>query len=397
MDGDVRRGVRERAVGAGVTADGIRPAAAMRRGPSTRAVAAMWAVAGLLAATVALRHTLSAGAPTATVIAFAAVFGVLMAAGCIWPITLYVAESPDAIDVDEGFFVLLVLLVPASLTVLVFAVAMVVALRSGAAHWPWSAFNVGRVVTSVGLGALVFAFLHGSARASPGYAKVGAALAGAVVLLRRQHRRHGRRSWRPWALLAPDGVRGARGQAPRRRRAASASPSRPACCSPITRVTCPSPCCPCWSCAPWATATSTPGTTGPGCAASSGPRSTSTAPWAVEETRAAVLASAGSLLRSPDVSLTSEPPGRRGARRRPMRGRRPHPLARGRGAEPDRALRRRPTGRCSRHWLRSAPSPWPTPSSTPRSASSRRQALAHHRQPRRGRVRHQRGRARSPS
>ena len=180
MDGDVRRGVRERAVGAGVTADGIRPAAAMRRRPSTRAVAAMWAVAGLLAAAVALRHTLSAGAPTATVIAFAAAFCVLMAAGFIWPITRDVAEGPDAIDVDEAFFVLLVLLVPASLTVLVFAVAMVVALSIRRRPMAWSAFNVGRVVASVGLGALVFALLHGQ-QAPPGYAKVGAALAGAVV------------------------------------------------------------------------------------------------------------------------------------------------------------------------------------------------------------------------
>ena len=140
----------------------------------------MWAAAGLVAGALALRQTLSAGAPTAKVIMFAAVFGVLMAASFIWPITRDVAEGPDAIDVDEAFFVLLVLLVPAALTVLVFAVATIVALSIRRRPMAWSAFNVGRVVASVGLGALVYGLLHGQ-QAPPGYAKVGAALAGAVI------------------------------------------------------------------------------------------------------------------------------------------------------------------------------------------------------------------------
>ena len=47
-----------------------------------------------------------------TEIACAAVFGALMAATWIWPLTHYVDGESDAVDFDEGFFVLLILLVP---------------------------------------------------------------------------------------------------------------------------------------------------------------------------------------------------------------------------------------------------------------------------------------------
>ena len=209
----------------------------------------MWAVAGLLAATVALRHTLSAGAPTATVIAFVAAFCVLMAAGFIWPITRDVAEGPDAIDVDEAFFVLLVLLVPASLTVLVFAVAMVVALSIRRRPMAWSAFNVGRVVASVGLGALVFALLHGQ-QAPPGYAKVeSGARRCAVTLLRRQHGCHGLHHVDVGHLRGAGRCSGdSPGGSPGDRRAASASPSPSRCSWPTTRSTSRLPCCPFSSC-----------------------------------------------------------------------------------------------------------------------------------------------------
>ena len=88
---------------------------------STRIVVVLWAAAGLAACALALYRTVTVAAPTATVIMFAAVFGALMAASWVWPITMYIDGESDAIDLDEAFFVLLVLLIPAALTVLVFA------------------------------------------------------------------------------------------------------------------------------------------------------------------------------------------------------------------------------------------------------------------------------------
>jgi diguanylate cyclase (GGDEF)-like protein/PAS domain S-box-containing protein len=147
---------------------------------STRFVVGLWAAAGLSACAVSLYRTVTVGAPTATVIMFAAVFGVLMAASWVWPITMYIDGESDAIDLDEAFFVLLVLLIPAALTVLVFAFITIAAQAIKRRPLVKSAFNVGQVATSVGLGALVFTALHG-AHAPVGYAKVGAALAGAVT------------------------------------------------------------------------------------------------------------------------------------------------------------------------------------------------------------------------
>ncbi len=72
------------------------------------------AAAGVVAGAVALERTLSAAAPTATEFLCAAVFGVLLAASWVWPVTLHVDGVSDAIEPDEAFFVLLVLVVPAA-------------------------------------------------------------------------------------------------------------------------------------------------------------------------------------------------------------------------------------------------------------------------------------------
>ena len=83
------------------------------------------------------------GWPGGTAIMFAVVFGALMAASWIWPIMLYIDDQSDAFDLDEGFFVLLILLVPAAMTVLVFAVVAVVAQAVKRRPLVKSAFNVG--------------------------------------------------------------------------------------------------------------------------------------------------------------------------------------------------------------------------------------------------------------
>jgi len=146
---------------------------------STRIVVALWAAAGLAACALSLVSMVSAAPPTATAIVFAAVFGALMAASWIWPITLYIDGQSDGVVLDEGFFVLLVILVPPAMAVLVFVVVSVCAQAIKRRPLVKSVFNVGQVVTAAGLGALAFTLLHG-AQAPIGYAKVGAALVGAA-------------------------------------------------------------------------------------------------------------------------------------------------------------------------------------------------------------------------
>ena len=149
---------------------------------SARVVVAAWATAGSVALVLAVLRLWSTGWPGGTATMFAVVFGVLMAASWIWPIMLYIDDQSDASDLDEGFFVLFVLLVPAAMTVLVFAVVAVVAQAVKRRPLVKSAFNVGQVVTSAGIAALVFVLLHG-ALDSNGYSKVGAALVAALCYL----------------------------------------------------------------------------------------------------------------------------------------------------------------------------------------------------------------------
>ncbi len=143
-------------------------------------VVAAWAASGLAVIVVAFQRIWIDGWPGGTATMFAVVFGALMAASWIWPITLFVHDKSDVFDIDEGIFVLLILLVPPPMTVLVFALVAVVAHVVKRRAVLRTAFNVGRVVTSTGIAALVFVLLDGPQH-PVGYVKVGAALAGATA------------------------------------------------------------------------------------------------------------------------------------------------------------------------------------------------------------------------
>ena len=151
----------------------------MRLPKTSRAVIAAWALSGLVVFAIALDRTLVGGWPGATSIWFTSVFAVLMAVSWIWPITLYIGGESDAIDFDEGFLVLLLLLVPASMSVLVFAAVTIAAQAIKRRPMAKSIFNVGQVVTSAGVGSLAFVLLGGSTD-PVGYAKVGAAIVAAL-------------------------------------------------------------------------------------------------------------------------------------------------------------------------------------------------------------------------
>jgi diguanylate cyclase (GGDEF)-like protein/PAS domain S-box-containing protein len=143
-------------------------------------VVALWAASGLVTLALSLSAMGHVGWPGGLAVTLAAVFGALMAATWIWPITLYVDGESDGIDVDEAFFVLLILLVPASMTVLVFAFVSVAAQAIKRRPLVKSVFNAGQVLTSVGVGAVVFTALHGTPESHVGFASVLAALAGAT-------------------------------------------------------------------------------------------------------------------------------------------------------------------------------------------------------------------------
>ena len=149
---------------------------------SAQIVIAAWAVTGTVALAVAAQRLWVTGWPSATETMFAVVFGALMAASWVWPIVLYIDDRSDPFDLDEGFFVLLVLLVPAAMTVIVFAVVSIVAQALKRRPLAKSVFSVGQVVTSAGVAALAFVLLHGG-QESAGYVKVGAALIGALCYL----------------------------------------------------------------------------------------------------------------------------------------------------------------------------------------------------------------------
>jgi diguanylate cyclase (GGDEF)-like protein/PAS domain S-box-containing protein len=143
-------------------------------------VVALWAAAGVCTLALSLARMVTVDWPGGTDVAFAAVFGALLAATWVWPITLYVDGESDGIDFDEGFFVLLVLLVPSAMTVLVFAFVTVAAQAIKRRPLVKSVFNAGQVITSVGVAALVYALLRPSTHSVAGYASVLAALAGAA-------------------------------------------------------------------------------------------------------------------------------------------------------------------------------------------------------------------------
>ena len=136
----------------------------------------------MLALGAAARQLWMSGGTGWTEAMFAVVFGALLAASWLWPIMLYLDERSNAFDLDEGFFVLLVLLVPAALTVVVFAAAAVAVHVLRRRSVLASAFDVARVTTAAGVSSAVFVALDGAADPT-GYLRVGAALVGGITYL----------------------------------------------------------------------------------------------------------------------------------------------------------------------------------------------------------------------
>jgi diguanylate cyclase (GGDEF)-like protein/PAS domain S-box-containing protein len=135
---------------------------------------------GGLVLALAVRDVARTGGLALNAWVFAAVIFLLMVGNWIWPLMVFIEGESEAVGLDEGFFVLLVLLIPPSGALLVFALATIVAQAIKRRPLVKSLFNVGQELTAGGVGWLVFHFAVHS-QSGIGYAKIGAALAGAMA------------------------------------------------------------------------------------------------------------------------------------------------------------------------------------------------------------------------
>jgi diguanylate cyclase (GGDEF)-like protein len=82
----------------------------------------------------------------------AAAMGVLLTGSWVWPVVVYRGGESEAFNLDEGFFVILALLVPPLLTLATFGAATALAQVVRRRPLVKSAFNTGQVLTAAGLG-----------------------------------------------------------------------------------------------------------------------------------------------------------------------------------------------------------------------------------------------------
>jgi len=94
----------------------------------------------------------------------AAAIGVLALGSWVWPVVVYRGAESEAFNLDEGFFVILALLVPPLLTLGTLALATVLAQAARRRPVVKSAFNAGQVLIAAGLGLAVSSSIAGPVR-----------------------------------------------------------------------------------------------------------------------------------------------------------------------------------------------------------------------------------------
>ncbi len=144
-----------------------------------RAVVGCTALSGLAVLSVALVAVAEGSGPHTQTVVIAAVVAALVAANWVHPLIVFARGQSTAVSLDEGFFVVLVVATTPNLAILSFALATLVAQAVKRRPLVKSAFNVGQVLVSTGVGAAVYRLL---ASAGPGVTlvDVGAAAAGAL-------------------------------------------------------------------------------------------------------------------------------------------------------------------------------------------------------------------------
>jgi len=136
--------------------------------------------AGIASLTIAAYAVMAQGGMPRQTWVLTTVFGAFVVASWVWPLVLYRDSESECVHLDEGFFVIMVLVLPAFGTILAFTCALVVAQALRRRALIKSAFNVGQITTSIGLGIAVTRLL---APPTPTLtvAELGAATVGAVV------------------------------------------------------------------------------------------------------------------------------------------------------------------------------------------------------------------------
>src|ERR1700751_2989616 len=130
-------------------------------GPAMRVPRATWALAAASVAggtaTLAIavwRHAATAQVQERQWIV-AGVIGALALGSWVWPVVVYRGGESEALNMDEGFLVILALLVPPLVTLGTLGVATVLAQAGRRRPVVKSAFNVGQVLTAAGIGLAV--------------------------------------------------------------------------------------------------------------------------------------------------------------------------------------------------------------------------------------------------
>src|SRR4029077_5957283 len=98
----------------------------------------------------------------------AIVLATLVVASWVWPLVMFRGSSSEAVHLDEGFLVIMAVVIPAPAVVVAFAGAIIVAQFVRRRPRFKSVFNFGQVLTGVGASLLVFHVIAGSfSQASP--------------------------------------------------------------------------------------------------------------------------------------------------------------------------------------------------------------------------------------
>ena len=131
----------------------LRPARSAVKIPrATRAVVAASVAGGVLTLLVAMWRQPGLARVDERQWMVAAALGALVLGSWIWPVVVYREGESEAFNMDEGFFVILALLVPPLLTLGTLALATVVAQAARRRPLVKSAFNTGQVLIAAGLG-----------------------------------------------------------------------------------------------------------------------------------------------------------------------------------------------------------------------------------------------------
>jgi PAS domain S-box-containing protein len=139
--------------------------------------------AGLATAAVAVNDLAQSPPPSGGTVAVFTVLSALV--GLMWlrPILLYRDHESEAVHLDEGLLVLMILLLPAPLPVFGFAVPIAAAQAIRRRSLVKSTFNWGQVVTAVGLGTLASRTITVPGRDVGGRALAAAAVGAAVFFI----------------------------------------------------------------------------------------------------------------------------------------------------------------------------------------------------------------------